>query len=358
MARYKYFDDDDWQSESSVDNTTDDPTYTPEGPRKRKRLAMKVGKNRSRAAPKSGRHRQKGMGDEGSQQPSTSRAVVASETSENSESDADKSDGSTPSNPHSHSNDCGSSSSSSDNMDARFQELNCRKGQKKRRDGGDLLTTMEKEPFSFGIAELPEDFGWTDRPPAARVDCFNPLRDPGSTFSGTELPVEIFLKLHEPALHLVMESINETGAELVQLKKMKTFRNVDWEELLRFHSILIFCQSVKISRWEVYWKHGSPLYQPFVASQMSFKRFKQLKRCVRCYVPSKVLEEGLADPESPNYDPLYKITPMQKVLLESYRKHRFPQRAVTIDEQMIKYKVRIDILITFVVCFANMVIYG
>lgn len=52
-------------------------------------------------------------------------------------------------------------------------------------------------------------------------------------------------------------------------------------------------------------------------------------------------EEGLDDPDSENFDPLYKISPMQNALLDSYRRHRFPGREITVDEQMIKFKVNV-----------------
>lgn len=208
---------------------------------------------------------------------------------------------------------------------------------KKRPIKTTFLETVEKEPFCFGIAGLPDDFGWTEERPKDRDDFFEPNRQVGTQLNGDELPVEIFLALHSPALELLLQSINETGSELVRKKKMRSFKTVSAAEILRFHAILIYSQAVKVSRWDSYWCKKSVLFNSFMSEQMSFKRFKQIKRCVRCYIPSKV--NGSDDPNSPNYDPLYKITPMQNVLLNSYRKLRVPRREVTVDEQMIKYKV-------------------
>lgn len=199
---------------------------------------------------------------------------------------------------------------------------------------------VQEEPYRHGISDLPADFQWTKTEPPNRPDAFYPLNEPGSSFSTEQLPVEIFLALHKPALDLLLTAINETGQEFVAEGKWKRFRDVDFKELLRFHSILLFTQVVKISRLDAYWKKNSLTYQPFVAKQMSFKRFKEIKRAVRCYIPSAVKETGMNNPKSANFDKLYKITPMQNILLKSYRQYRNPPRAVTIDEQMVKFKVK------------------
>lgn len=140
---------------------------------------------------------------------------------------------------------------------------------------------------------------------------------------------------------MLLKTMNETGVELVSAGRMRSFRPVDYNELLRFHAILLFTQTVKISRFDSYWKKNSPLHQRFVSKQMKFHRFKQLKRVIRCYVPSDAKETGANNPRSKNYDAMYKISPLQNTLLKSFRKHRFPMRELTIDEQMIKYKVRL-----------------
>lgn len=203
-----------------------------------------------------------------------------------------------------------------------------------------FLTTVEPEPFRPGVCDLPEGFYWTDKEPTARPDFFQPANIIGDLFTGDELASEIFLTLHKPAIDLLLRSVNETGKEFVEKGKWKRFRAVDYKEMLRFHSCLLFSQVVKISRFDTYWSKKSIAKQPFVAAQMSFKRFKQIKRCIRCYVPSEVKENGMSDPKSPNYDPLYKITPMETCLLKNYRQYRFPKREITIDEQMVKFKVR------------------
>lgn len=312
MARYKYYSDEDseWNSPSPVDNSTDDPTYeSPRTVQQKKKVLRKnaIGRRNRQPCPLAGLA-------------STSQGIRSNSESSQEEDNEERSD-----------------SESSLDMSRKVAEF---ENQRKKKSAKRQTLGISKEPFSIGIADLPESFCWTDQPFPERPDYFQPVRQPGSVVDGDELPVELFLKMHRPALELLLKAINETGEELVQAKKMARFKPVDWSELLRFHAIFIFCQVVKITRWEFYWNKRSPLYQPFIARQMSFKRFKQLKRCVRCYVPSEVKEKGLDDPKSNSYDPLYKITPMQNVLLQSYRENRNPKREVTIDEQMIKFKVR------------------
>lgn len=232
------------------------------------------------------------------------------------------------------------SAAAQDELDV-WNRLKDFRGEEKRgrRRKSNFFDTVEPEPFRVGVADLPEGFGWTDKEPPNRPDFFSPNNNPGDLFNGEELCSEVFLALHELALQLLLKAMNETGKEFVQKKFWKMFKEITRPELLRFHSILLFSQVVKISRLDEYWKKNSIFYQPFVARQMSFKRFKVLKRCVRCYMPSEASEIGTNDPNSPNFDRLYKIMPMQDALLRNYRKFRFPCREVTIDEQMVKFKV-------------------
>lgn len=292
-----------WSSGTSVDDTDRDPTYG---------ATTSVGRG-SRCHQQSVRRRGRGRGRD-TVGPSTRWQV---------------SDHSTLSSVSDESGDDGIADGMVASVSERINQLRARKKRKER-----CIPEPDVEPFKLGIADLPADFCWTDREPEDRPDFFQPHHIPGHLFDDSETPVEIFLKLFEPALEMLLKSMNECGQVL-----FKKFKIVDLDELLRFHSIMIYCQSVKITRWELYWRKKCSVYQPFVANQMSFKRFKQLKRCVKCYVPSEVLESGQSNPESQFYDPLYKITPMQNVLLQNFRRYRFPDKEVTIDEQMVKFKV-------------------
>lgn len=195
-----------------------------------------------------------------------------------------------------------------------------------------FLKEIEKEPFRFGVGDLPANFSWTEEQPQPRSDYFAPLKPAGDLFKGDKLPVELFLAFHELTLRLLLKAVNETGDEFVESGRLNSFKKVDWQELLRFHSILLYTQVVKMSHLDTYWKMNSIAGQQFVASQMSFKRFKLIKRCIRCYVPSEVRETRQNNPKSSQYHRLYKITSMQNLLLQTYRAHRFPTRKVTIDK--------------------------
>lgn len=295
MSRFRYLSDDSWESPTSVDDTDADPNYDEPSTSKRPTIQRNVQTKKK--------------------QPVAATNVSQTVPASSSASDSEESDVS--------------------------RDFEARMGGGKRQPQSRklFLDAVEKEPYSFGVADLPTDFAWTEKRPKDRPDFFQPKEEPGSKFKGDELPVEIFLALHGPALELLFFSINETRRELIQKKKMKNCREVTPSEILRFHSILIYCQSVKISRWDSYWRKSSIFYNEFVSKQMSFKRFKQIKRCVRCYIPSQVKLEHSDDVDSPNYDPLFKISAMQNLLLTSYRKHRVPDRQVVVDEQMVKYKV-------------------
>lgn len=247
MSRYKYYEEDSWESPSSVDNSTDDPTY-------------EVAPARRRAPPGRPRVRK--------QSQKNKRTVVSNDE----ESGVDDSAPGTPTASALPASNDGSTSSNESGSDSLFQRTQELRGKSTRRPRQQKV--IEEEPYSFGIADLPPDFGWTDKEPEVKSDFFQPLKQPGHVFQGDELPVELFLAMHRPALEMLIISINETGRELVDRRILKRFREVDWDELMRFHAILIICQAVQISRWEFYWKRSCPFYQPFVAEQMSFKRFK------------------------------------------------------------------------------------
>lgn len=296
---------DSWQSPSSVDDSDRDPSFEPTSKKQRRRAVLQRKKQQPIKKKKD-----------------TGAARAASSSSEETCDDQP-----------------GTSAQATFENSIR-EKLNILQGKKKKMTiKTTFQTEVDREPFKAGVADMPTNFQWTDKEPLDRPDFFQPLMKPGDSFHGDELASEIFLTFYEPALELLLKSMNETGVELVAAGKMKSFKPLNHNELLRFHSILLFSQTVKISRFDAYWKKGSILYQDFVAKQMTFYRFKQLKRVIRCYVPSEVQETGLSDPKSNNYDPMFKVTPLQNILLESFRKNRFPPRELTIDEQMVKFKV-------------------
>lgn len=332
-------------SSFSLDNTDDDPTYDPNSAKKKKLAAKRKLQKNARRRGAANLHKSGSSSSE--QQPSTSACVrtrrqrVARTRATATTNCSRASEG--------NSSESGCEQQPRSSRVARqekefLDELAKLKGAPRKRRivvTTTFLKDIEKEPFRFGISDLLADFCWTEQEPKHRADFFQPVNPAGDVFQGDELPVEIFLSFHGPALKLVLKAVNETGAELVEKGRLKSFKPVDWEEVLRFHSILLYTQVVKISRLDTYWRKQSIANQSFVASQMSFKRFKLIKRCIRCYVPSEVRESGLNNPKSNCYDRLYKISPLQNLLLQTYRAHRYPTREVTIDEMMVKFKVRL-----------------
>lgn len=323
--------EDSWQSPSEADNSTDDPTYEDPGTVRARKKQLQKNLRRAQENRGSGRRRNAGRAPRLSGTHSPSAAAPGPSNVPQGSPSSSGSD-------ESKSKETVVETDEDGDVAERIEKLSGRKRRAPIKTT--FLSELEPEPFALGIMPLPDDFGWCEDIPGERTDCFAPYNPPGSVYNGDEEMIKIFLDLYEPALELLMRSINETGRELVSAKKMKSFKKVTWPELLRFHSVLIYCQSVKISRWEMYWRKNSPLYQVFVAEQMTYRRFKQIKRCVRCYVPSENKAQGLDDPSSSNFDPLHKITPIQNVLLQSFRKFRFPPREITVDEQMVKYKVK------------------
>lgn len=291
--------EDSWQSPSELDNSTDDPTYVDPATAwaRRNELQKKVRKE-NKAAKRATKQRK---ASKNVPKPTDAMGTSQARNITVRSSSGTDSPG-----------QIGGAKSSGDVTESDIEHrLELVSGRRRRiAIRTTFLSELEPEPYAYGIAQLPDDFAWCEDAPGDRMDLFMPNDAPGTTFKGNETPIEIFMALHEPAFDLLLQSINETGAELVQTKKMKSFKKVSWSELLRFHSVLIFCQSAKISRWEMYWRKSSPVYQVFVAQQMTFRRFKQIKRCIRCYIPSEVASQRTNDPKSNNYDPLYKISPM------------------------------------------------
>lgn len=183
-------DSDSWKSPSSVYDSDADPLYEPENKKR---------KTQKRSIRKRGR---------------TGSGKLRSSLAKNSScSDEDK-----PCDTHP------STSGAALAENALLKKLEVLEGKKRRLNiRTTFVTDLEKEPFHHGVADLPPDFQWTDKEPPQRIDFFLPLNQPGHTFKGDELPCEIFLSFYDPALMFLVKAMNETGVELVEAGRMRSF---------------------------------------------------------------------------------------------------------------------------------------
>ncbi len=77
-----------------------------------------------------------------------------------------------------------------------------------------------------------------------------------------------------------------------------------------------------------------------VKSAMPYRRFRQISKQICLYSEDEAKLTGESDPASPNYDPLFKITPCWKAFLLAAQENKNPSEEMAIDECIIALKAR------------------
>ncbi len=76
-----------------------------------------------------------------------------------------------------------------------------------------------------------------------------------------------------------------------------------------------------------------------VITLMSWQRFTEIERYMCLYNEDEARSTGESNPNSPNYDPNYKVTLVWKAFLLSAQQNKNPSQDMVIDEQIIGTKV-------------------
>lgn len=110
---------------------------------------------------------------------------------------------------------------------------------------------------------------------------------------------------------------------------------LDIKELKAFLGILIIMGYNILPTFELYWSSDPEFRVDEIASTMTFRRFKQILRCLH-------LNDNAKQPArfSPEYDKLFKIRPLLTLINTAFQENAHNSSSQSIDESMILFKGR------------------
>ena len=88
---------------------------------------------------------------------------------------------------------------------------------------------------------------------------------------------------------------------------------------------------------EMYGKVDSRLNQSSVSSVMTKKRYEKLSQYFQLADNS-----AMPAPNTPGYDPLYKVRPLLETCERTFRIHYVPNKELSVDEAMVGFKGRLS----------------
>lgn len=114
--------------------------------------------------------------------------------------------------------------------------------------------------------------------------------------------------------------------------------NLSNEEFLAFFGMLIIMGFHILPSLRHYWSTDINLHVQRISDIMSLKRFLKIFRYIHLNDNNKMPKRG-----TPNFDVLYKVSPLVKELNSSFKNLFDPSRYLAIDESMVKFKGRSSI---------------
>ena len=123
-----------------------------------------------------------------------------------------------------------------------------------------------------------------------------------------------------------------------ELQKKAVWYPVSVEEMKGWVAVYLCMGSGIINKPNIlsYWSTDPILSTPFFGATMSRARFLQILRYLHFVDNSRAPE-----PDSPNYNKLYKIQPLLDLIIPRFRGVYKPERELAVDETLIKFKGKI-----------------
>ena len=111
----------------------------------------------------------------------------------------------------------------------------------------------------------------------------------------------------------------------------------DGKEMRTFFAMNIMMGIISLPSYEMYWKADSRLNQSSVSAVMTKRRYEKLSQYVHLADNS-----AMPAPNTPGYDPLYKVRPLVETCERTFRIHYVPHKELGVDEAMVGFKGRLS----------------
>ncbi|KAG7455924.1 hypothetical protein MATL_G00246210 [Megalops atlanticus] len=199
-------------------------------------------------------------------------------------------------------------------------------------------------PAEMSAAELEDR--WRDpseedeQPPPFQ---FRPRRTPGVQldFRVEYSPSDIFkLFFSKDVLRTLCCNTNKYAARRTAEGMLRSWTDIDAQEMLKFISIVIYLGLVKPSAARDMWRKDRLHNHPFPASVMPGYRFEAINAYLHMSDPAAdAVNDQLRG--QPGYDALFRLKPLQEQILTACRAYYHPRQNLSIDERMVPSKARI-----------------
>ncbi len=143
--------------------------------------------------------------------------------------------------------------------------------------------------------------------------------------------------MYSDTLKELMAYTNKNG----EAKFGSKWRNVDFPQMLRFHGCLLHMATVKLNKMGTYWTEEHSGSGAIKELKMSRDKFKMIYAALRLYDKDAAAASGASQHmQKEKYDPLFKCRPIWNTTFLNFQKARNPDRILSLDESMAKYRVR------------------
>ncbi|KAL4082669.1 hypothetical protein QTP88_029730 [Uroleucon formosanum] len=160
--------------------------------------------------------------------------------------------------------------------------------------------------------------------------------------SAKDNPLEIFDMLWTREItDIIVSSTNNYGVKLTSQSRphkkncrIAEFKKVDAEEINKFLAICLLSGSIKFSVIRDMFSYNPLYYHPIIPRTMSGRRFEQILRCfsVEYYETEKVNSKN---------DPIKKIEPIFKKLINNFQLAYIPYECLSLDESLLLHRGRL-----------------
>ncbi|KAG5865023.1 hypothetical protein JTB14_030055 [Gonioctena quinquepunctata] len=199
----------------------------------------------------------------------------------------------------------------------------------------------EDEPEENGdTTSATPDVNWADNPATMKAIDFSKRRELLATLPESNEPLDYFLLLMDKkVLDHIVEQTNSYAVEVLsqssarERSRISRWKDLENDELLEFIGLILHMGTIRMNRYQDYWRTDRLYNLKCFSDHMSRDRFMIILRCLH-FAP---IETGADRP----VDRLWKIRPLLDYFNDKMKEVYYPGKELCIDEPMALWRGRL-----------------